>query len=409
MRDKSVCIVGAGISGITIANALAVDGVSTHLIDRNPYPGGRAAWYGCKAVDECVHCGVCLIRDAIADLKRNPSIKQYYSSMISRAEQGADGSFSAVVDTKPNPVDQKKCVDCGECVDACPSDSIERLTGWGIFVNDTCTECGKCVDACSFDAIAFDRERRSATLSASEMVIATGFTPYNPALNRKWGFGSNDRVLSGSDLERLFYDESYIPVTGEADIAFVQCVGSRNVTEGLKSCSRVCCAYALRMANRMAAEYPALRVDFYYMDLQYFGKDYETFMSGVKERINLIRSNPVSVSTDDRGFPVLRYESFTSRKVEERAYDYLVLSNGITPDGENAKTADMFGLNLTDEGFLSYPGGDGDTIPASYVNRPVLLAGTATGPLGIAESAERALEVSAILSARLQNRAVKAI
>ena len=60
-------------------------------------------------------------------------------------------------------------------------------------------------------------------------------------------------------MEKLFHDEAY--GTQEArKMAFVHCVGSRDTREGERHCSRVCCAYALRMANRIRTELPKTNV-----------------------------------------------------------------------------------------------------------------------------------------------------
>lgn len=71
MTTKKVCVIGAGITGISLANNLTQSDLEAVLIDRNPYPGGRTVHYGCKATDSCVHCGVCLARDAMVQLKGN--------------------------------------------------------------------------------------------------------------------------------------------------------------------------------------------------------------------------------------------------------------------------------------------------------------------------------------------------
>ena len=43
---KNVCIIGAGITGLSLTNTLTQSDVQVLLLDRNPYPGGRTVFYG---------------------------------------------------------------------------------------------------------------------------------------------------------------------------------------------------------------------------------------------------------------------------------------------------------------------------------------------------------------------------
>ena len=56
-----VLVIGAGISGCTVAYALAVSGALVTLVEKSDLVGGKVRTYGCKAIDgKCQNCGVCL-------------------------------------------------------------------------------------------------------------------------------------------------------------------------------------------------------------------------------------------------------------------------------------------------------------------------------------------------------------
>ncbi len=347
---------GAGISGISIANNLADRGLEIILIEQNPFPGGRSVQYGCKATDSCVHCGVCLVRDALGNLKKNGPVNAFYSSKPRALHRRDDTQFEIEVESFPNFIDWRACVECGKCKEVCPVGAVRQVPRWRYYIDENCDRCAKCIDICPVGAINMESEQQYTTIDVASVVISSGFKPFEPAMNRKWGYGNNPRVITGSDLESLFFQEKYLPAALDPDdikkVAFIQCVGSRSTVEGERRCSRVCCAYALRMANRMREEFADINIDFYYMDIQYFGKSFDRFWSEVKEKINFIHSNPISIKIDERGRPVIRYEAMADLRCQENIYDLVVLSNGICPSVNNEDLAETFNLNLDEHGFF---------------------------------------------------------
>jgi heterodisulfide reductase subunit A-like polyferredoxin len=392
LASKKVCVVGAGISGMSVANNLSQAGIDVVLIEKNPYPGGQAVFYGCKAGEECVHCGVCLVREAVARLKNGNGTQLLFSSRpvgVRRGSASETDGMEIEIQTQANLIDWRSCIECGRCVEACPEGAIEKAPGWKYFVTERCTACGKCLDSCPVGAISLERADQRETVRTDGVVLAAGYEPFDPTGNRKWGFGANPRVITGNQMERLFFEERYLPEQAES-LAFIQCVGSRNLLEGEKHCSRACCAYALRMAGRLKEEYPALEIDFYYMDIQHFGKDFERFWKDLRAKINPIASNPISVKTDERGRPVVRYESLPDLACREKAYDLVVLSNGMRPAPDSELLADLFDLDLNAAGFLEAPAaGPGDSSHLS-----IFTAGACKRPMRIDDCIEDAACVS---------------
>jgi heterodisulfide reductase subunit A len=387
LASRKVCVIGAGISGVSVANNLSQAGIDVVLVDKNPYPGGQAVFYGCKATDECVRCGVCLVREAVATLKNQSTARCHFSSRPVGYRAAGD-SMELDIQTTANLIDWQACVECGRCLEACPEQAIEKVPGWKYFVNEKCTACGKCVDACPVGAIDLNRATHTSTLQVDGLVVAAGYEPFDPEINRKWGFGTNPRVVTGSQMENLFFQEKYLPVEAQS-VAFVQCVGSRSVMEGEKHCSRVCCAYALRMAGRLKEEYPDLNIDVYYMDIQRFGKNFDEFWKQIQGKINLIASNPISIKTDEQGLPVVRYESLPELACREQSYDVVVLSNGITPAADSENLADLFSLDLDAAGFIRATGNG-----SSATGSRVFTAGACKRPMRIDDCVEDAAAVS---------------
>jgi heterodisulfide reductase subunit A-like polyferredoxin len=384
----TVAVIGAGIAGLSLANTLAHYDLDVLLVDRSPAPGGRAARYGCKAADSCVHCGVCLLREAQDELRRSRRVRTLFGASPTAFRRGGDGRFELeLTSSLPMMIDWRRCSECGRCREACPAGVIEKAAGWSYVVTEGCTECGKCVEACGLNAVV---PAESRLVEADCIVVATGFTPYNPAANRRWGYPGGPRILTGSELEELFFRERCFPaLTGKAgedspqSVAFIQCVGSRHLSDGTDSCSRVCCAYALRLAGRLKHELPETAVDIYVMDIQNFGRHFASLWSGVAPELNFIHTLPVAVSTDGEKRPLVRYEPPEGGACREKTYDLLVLSHGVCPAEDAAATAELFALDVDARGFFG-PGAEG-----------IFPVGTCREPMGIEECVEDALRVSA--------------
>ncbi|MGF7119036.1 4Fe-4S binding protein [Methanobacterium oryzae] len=63
--------------------------------------------------------------------------------------------------TKPKrdvAVIEEKCIGCTECMNACPTNTIELEMPSPVHIGEDCVYCGKCVEACPFEAISLKEE-----------------------------------------------------------------------------------------------------------------------------------------------------------------------------------------------------------------------------------------------------------
>ena len=54
----------------------------------------------------------------------------------------------------PTVVDLEKCEGCGDCVEACPTESIKIVDDKAEINADECADCGTCIDECPTKAIS---------------------------------------------------------------------------------------------------------------------------------------------------------------------------------------------------------------------------------------------------------------
>jgi len=150
--------------------------------------------------------------------------------------------------------------------------------------------CRTCENFCEPGAIKYDQEDEILELDVGAIVVATGYDLYDPASNPKFGYGTNENVLTGLEFERICSasgpTEGRIEINGKVPekVVFIQCVGSREREEdGNHHCSRVCCMYTAKHAHLVLDRLPGADVKVLYTDVRSFGKGFEEFVNRVKD------------------------------------------------------------------------------------------------------------------------------
>jgi heterodisulfide reductase subunit A len=175
-------------------------------------------------------------------------------------------------------------------------------------------------------------------------------------------------------------------------------VGSRD--QDHPYCSRVCCAYGLRLARLVRHRWPECEVTTFYMDLQNVGHDPENFQEACGREVHLIRALPGDAAVTVDGSLRLRYLDETSGRPLATEVDLLVLAVGIAPGPDTPRLAAMLDLELTPEGFLK----PGEALNVTETPG-IFLAGTAAGPKNILECIAEATQSVRQLCKYLEARA----
>jgi heterodisulfide reductase subunit A len=135
------------------------------------------------------------------------------------------------------------------------------------------------------------------------------------------------------------------------------------------------------MAGLIKFRQPESDITCFYIDIQTFGKDFETFYKGIKQQIRFVRSIPGDIFQQEDDQLKVIYADSTSHESREELFDMVVLSVGLCPNHNAAAEIDSFELEINGDGFLSSPF-SGRLLD----QRGVFVAGTATGPMSIPES-----------------------
>ena len=119
--NKSVLVIGGGITGIASALELANSGFGVYLVEREVAIGGQVASFCCKATEVCTKCSVCLLPQKLNDVAIHSQISILTDSMVGGLS-GEVGDFKVEVLRKPQYISPERCIACGVCAEACPAE-----------------------------------------------------------------------------------------------------------------------------------------------------------------------------------------------------------------------------------------------------------------------------------------------
>jgi heterodisulfide reductase subunit A len=200
-------------------------------------------------------------------------------------------------------------------------------------------------------------------------------------------------VVTSMDYERLLcatgpYEGEILRASDKKHphkIAWVQCVGSRQVIPGGNSyCSAVCCTYTQKQVILTKDHYSDAQCTIFHNDIRSFGKDFERFyeraekLPGVRfirSYVSLGKENPETKNVS------IRY-STTEDGVKEEEFDLVVLSVGLNPPADVKGLADKFGIELDSHGFCKV----NPVNPMETTKPGIFISGAFRGPMDIPES-----------------------
>ncbi len=212
-------------------------------------------------------------------------------------------------------------------------------------------------------------------------------------MRAEYRYGEFQNVVTSMDYERLLCSTG--PYAGEIlrasdqkhprKVAWIQCIGSRQVIEGGNSyCSAVCCTYAQKQAILTKDHDAEAECAIFHNDVRSYGKDFERYYQRTENLpgVRFIRSYTSIVKEDPVTKNVTVRYSTTDDGVKEEEFDMVVLSIGLNPPKDAKELAGKFGVELDARNFCKI-----DPLNPMVTNRPgIFISGAFQGPIDIPES-----------------------
>ena len=404
-----VVIIGAGVAGIQAALDLADHNIHVHLIEREPTIGGHMA-----QLDKTFptnDCSMCILSPKMVEVARHPDITIHTCSEV-ESVSGEVGSFRVRVRKHPRYIIEEECNGCGDCTLICPVEVYNRFdAGIGvrkaiykphaqavpdIVIKDQehCIECGLCYDVCGKEAILREDEdhERLIDIEAASIIVATGYGTCDARNKRQLRYLAVPDVITSLEFERMINASG--PTGGELrrlsdgkpprSVAFIQCVGSRDIAAGRPYCSGVCCMYAMKNAMLIREKNPEVDVTVFYNDIRAYGKGYEEYYERAENLgVRFIRGFPGEVF-EGGDHLIMVAEDTETGEVETFHPDLVVLSIGLEPAPGSEEIGTMLGIPHDKAGFFDVA--DRKVGPVLTVKPGIYVAGTATAPRDIPDS-----------------------
>jgi heterodisulfide reductase subunit A2 len=320
-----------------------------------------------------------------------------------------------VLKTRPRYIIEDKCTGCTTCVEYCPVEYPDAFNQ-GIstnkavhvyfsqaiplvaYIDDACLylkekKCDICRGVCQAGAIDFRQTPTRTRINVGAVILSSGITPFDPSAREEYGYSRYANVVTSMDYERLLsstgpYDGQVLRASDKKhpkNVAWIQCVGSRRVTEGDNSyCSGVCCTYTQKQLILTKEHHADSRCTVFHNDIRSFGKDFERYFQRadalpdtrfIRSYASIAGENPETKNIR------VRYATADDGVIEEE-FDMVVLSVGLNPPKAYKEIAEKFKIDINTHGFC-----DIDSSNPVQTSRPgIFVSGAFQGPTDIPES-----------------------
>jgi heterodisulfide reductase subunit A len=321
-------VIGAGIAGITAAIDILEAGFEVVLVEQADHLGGWARRIG-KGFPTLVPVKD-FLQDKLKILESHPHLTLYLSSEVVALE-GFPGNFQATIKQADNTKSEE---------------------------------------------------------AIGSIIVATGFVPFDARKKPEYCYGNSNQVITTAEMEELLEKGMPSDHGHPKEVAFIQCVGSRDKSIEKEYCSRACCMVVAKQALLLKELIPNTKVSVFYMDVRAFGKGHEEFYERAQRAgVLYIRGNPSEVyRAGDK--MAIRYEDTLLGRAQEAKADLVVLAVGMDPAEGTTELINTLRVTADKDGFFleAHP----KLGPLDTHSEGIFIAGCCQGPKDITDTVAQA-------------------
>lgn len=431
--NPATLVIGGGIAGLQATLELADAGYHVYLVERSPSIGGHMAQF--DKTFPTLDCSACILTPKMSEAGQHEHVTLLTYSEV-ESVKGSVGDFKVTVRKKARRVDYDTCTGCGICIEKCPRKVIdtEFEAGMGtrkaiytpfpqavpripVIDADSCIwfqrqKCRACEKLCPTNAIRFDQEDELLELNVGNIILATGWKPFDPKNIPQYGYGRLANVYTSLEFERLCNAAG--PTNGKIvlrdgktepkSVAIIHCVGSRDVRHN-EYCSAICCMASLKFGH-LVLEKTNAEVYSFYIDMRTNQKGYEEFYQRLlEEGMHFVRGKVAEITDaarqpDEQGKLIIQCEDTLVGRQRRIPVDMVILMGALEPQADAKEMGLKCGISCSMQGFFTerHPKLD----PVATMTDGVFVAGTCQGPkdipASVAQGAAAAARVAGMIT-----------
>jgi quinone-modifying oxidoreductase subunit QmoB len=327
--DKSILVIGGGITGLSAALGAAKAGYQVYLVEKDPQLGGWAAKFskvftGKPPYGEIVDSPISQKINAVND---NPKIRVFLASRIYRIA-GSPGMFDAIIRPDGPWIDdvnnranawlaEQKAKEArfkGQAGAEAAKDKGDEIGAWGAGAEEV-----------------LDFEHQSVRIGA--VVLAAGWRPDDPGQFESLGYGKLPDVITNVQMEEMAAKGKIVrPSNGAAvnSVAFIDCADESTEHPFLYS-SYVPSLVTLKQARYVRMANPDSKAYLFYDNMRTPGQ-YEKYYEAMQDDpgVFLSKGKVTSVSGNGAQVELLVKDTLLGELLKVKV-DLVVLSTGMIP------------------------------------------------------------------------------
>ena len=421
---KAVLVVGAGVAGMRAAIDLSKSGNEVFIIEKEHFVGGRIAQTGEMFFSE--KNGKYLVSRLYKELKNHKNISIFTGATLEKVS-GSIGDFKIEIKIEPryitknaepkllkaamyechiNVLDEfnlglssRKAIykNYSEALPDIPVVDIEALKNENAFID----KYSDCID--------FKQKPEIININVGSVLVTTGYDSYQPK-DDEYAYNKiknvitlpEFKILMEQNPETLIYQNKQIN-----NVAFIYCVGNRQLKGENKYCSRVCCTAAIHTSIQIKENYSNIKAFHLYRDIRTYGKQEILYEKSSKQGDIYLKFDekepPVVEMINDK--LVVKIKDYLTAKKEIEIYpDLVVLVTGMVARNDSTSIAEKLKIPIGSDKFFNeiHP----KLKPVETVIKGVFIGGSCQGPKNITESVQSSLSAVAKINSLLKGETI---